>query len=270
MALKSPSAESTINGIAASEFPLIPEVKGGKSVTISSSGIKDIIAKVSIAAATDETRPVLAGVLFHFKDPDLKVAATDSYRLAELTVRFEKSSPEELKVVVPAKALAELGRVVDQGEVKLRTAENQVQFETEDVRLVSRLVEGEFPDYTQIIPKGSQTKASFLKEDFMNKVKIASLFSEEAGSSVRLHFTPPGKVEVAAEAAQVGDSHASLSAKVEGPENDVAFNGRYILDCLSAISDDKIIIETSGNTSPGLVRGDKGKDYLHVIMPLRV
>lgn len=270
LTLKSPSAESTMNGIVASEFPLIPEVRGGKSISISSSGVRDIISKVSFAAAQDETRPILSGVLFHFKDPELKVAATDSYRLAELTMRFEKSSPEELKVVVPAKALVELGRVIEGGEVKLRTAENQVQFETDAVRLVSRLVEGEFPDYKQIIPESAETRALLPREDFMSKVRIASLFSQEAGSSVRLTFAAPGKVEVAAETSQVGDSHASLSAKVTGPENTVAFNGRYLLDCLAAIDDQNVTFTTSGKLSAGLIRGEKSKDYLHVIMPLRV
>ena len=268
--IKSTAAQSTIQGIDASEFPLIPEVKDGKTVTVSAAGIKDIISKVSFAASTDETRPILSGVLFHFKDPELKVAATDSYRLAELTMRFEKKAPEELKVVVPAKALAELGRITDDQEVSVRTAENQVQFETEDVRLVSRLLEGEFPNYTQIIPQKLETKAVLPREDFINRIRIASLFSADAGMGVRLTFKAPGKVEVTAEAAQVGDSQASLSAKVDGPENTVSFNGRYLLDALGALSGDKVTLETSGKLSPCLVSGQGEKDYVCVIMPLRV
>lgn len=270
LSIKSTSASSTINGIPASEFPLIPEVGKGKSVTVSSSGIKDIISKVSFAASTDETRPILSGVLFHFKDPELKVAATDSYRLGELTMRFEKSAPEELKVVVPAKALGELGRVIESDEVKLRTAENQVQFETDDIRLVSRLLEGEYPDYAQIIPQKLDTKATLPREEFMNRVRIASLFSQEAGMGVKLEFSPPGKVELVAEAAQVGDSKASLSAKVEGPENSLSFNGRYLLDCLGAVADEQVVLETSGKLSPCLIRGADTKDYQYVLMPLRV
>lgn len=270
LTIKSTGATSTINGIPASEFPLIPEVTEGKELTVSSAGVKDIITKVSLAAATDETRPVLSGVLFHFKDPELKVAATDSYRLAELTMRFEKSAPEELKVVVPAKALIELGRVIEGNELIIRTAENQVQFETNDVRLVSRLLEGEFPNYQQIIPERLDTKALLPRQEFMNKIRMASLFSVDAGMGVRLSLTPPGKVEIVAEAAQVGDSHASLSAKVEGAESTVAFNARYLLDALGAVSDDNITLETSGKLSPCVVKGEKTPDYLYVIMPLRV
>lgn len=270
LSIKSTGASSTINGIPANEFPLIPEVVKGKTVTVSSSGIKDVISKVSFAASTDETRPILSGVLFHFKDPQLKLAATDSYRLAELTMRFEKSAPEELKVVVPAKALIELGRAVESEEVTLRTAENQVQFETENVRLVSRLLEGEFPNYRQIIPEKLETKAVLPRADIISKVRIASLFSQDAGSSVRLSFSAPGKVEVMAEAAQVGDSRSSLSAKVTGPENTVAFNGRYLLDSLGALTDDEVTLETSGKLSPCVIRGTQTKDYLCVIMPLRV
>lgn len=267
--IKSTGAQSTINGIPATEFPTIPEVPEGKSVTISSSGIKSIISKVSFAASVDETRPILSGVLFHFQEPTLKVAATDSYRLAELTMRFEKKATDELKVVVPAKALAELGRIVGDEEVSIRTAENQVQFETESVRLVSRLLEGEFPNYQQIIPDKLETKAVLPREDFMNKVRIASLFSQDAGLGVRLSFTAPGKVELAAETAQVGDSKASLPAKVSGPENTVAFNARYLLDCLAALDSEKVVVETSGKLSPCVVRAEKDKDYLYVIMPLR-
>lgn len=270
LVIKSTGAQSSMNIIEASEFPLIPEVKEGKSVTISSSGIKDIISKVSFAASSDETRPVLSGVLFHFQDPILKVAATDSYRLAELTMQFEKSAPEELKVVVPARALTELGRAISDEEVTIRTAENQVQFETENLRLVSRLLEGEYPAYQQIIPSKLETKAVIAREDFMNKARITSLFSQEAGLGIRLSFTPPGKVELAAQTAQVGDSHASLSATVDGPENDVTFNARYLLDCLGAISDKNVIVETSGKVNPCLVRGENDTQYRYVIMPLRV
>ncbi|HEY8108900.1 MAG TPA: DNA polymerase III subunit beta [Patescibacteria group bacterium] len=269
LVIKSTGAQSTINGIAASEFPVIPEVKDGKSVTVSAAGIKDIIQKVAIAAASDETRPILSGVLFHFKDPELKVAATDSYRLAELSMQFEKSAPEELKVVVPAKALAELGRIVETEEVTVRTAENQVQFETEHVRLVSRLLEGEFPKYDQIVPEKLTTKAVVKREELMGKIRIASLFSEDAGFGVRLSFVAPGKVEVAAETAQVGDSHSSLSGKVSGPENTVAFNARYLLDGLNAVGGETITVESDGKLNPCVVRG-KAKDYLYVVMPLRV
>lgn len=269
LVVKSTGAQSTINGIAASEFPLIPEVKDGKTVTVSSAGIKDIISKVGIAASTDETRPILSGVLFHFKNQELKVAATDSYRLAELSMRFEKAAADELKVVVPAKALAELGRVIEAEEVKIRTSENQVQFETDNVRLVSRLLEGAFPQYEQIIPAKLTTKAVIGREDLMSKIRIAALFSEDAGYGVGLSFTAPGKIEIAAEAAQVGDSHSSLSAKVTGPENKVAFNARYLLDALNAISDKSVTLETEGKLSPCVIRGEGAKDYLYVIMPLR-
>jgi DNA polymerase III subunit beta len=267
--IKSTGAQSKINGIVASEFPVIPEVKDGKSVAVSAAGIKDIIQKVAIAASADETRPILSGVLFHFKDPELKVAATDSYRLAELSMQFEKSAPEELKVVVPARALAELGRIVETEEVTIRTAENQVQFETEHVRLVSRLLEGEFPKYDQIIPEKLTTKANMKREELMSKIRIASLFSEDAGFGVKLTFSAPGKIEIVAETAQVGDSHSSLSGKVSGPENTVAFNARYLLDGLSAVGGETITIESDGKLNPCVVRG-KTKDYLYVVMPLRV
>ncbi len=268
--IKSTGASSSMNVIDASEFPLIPEVKDGKSISISSSGIKDIISKVAFAASGDETRPVLSGVLFHFQEPILRVAATDSYRLAELTMRFEKSAPEELKVTVPARALAELGRVIGDEEVTIRTAENQVQFETEQMRLVSRLLEGEYPPYQQIIPEKHETAAVLPREDFINKVRITSLFSQDAGLGIRVNFTPPGKVELVAQTAQVGDSQASLSAEVKGSGNEVTLNARYLLDVLTAVNDEKIVIETSGKLNPCLIRSDKDTQYRYVIMPLRV
>lgn len=269
LTLKSKGAESTINGIDAAEFPTIPEVTGGKSVTVSASGIKNIISKVAFAAALDETRPILSGVLFHFKDPKLSVAATDSYRLAELTMQFEKSKPEELKVVVPAKALAELGRITGEAEVTIRTADNQAQFETEDVRLVSRLLEGEYPDYQGIIPGKLETTAVVKREEFLSKVKAAALFSRDAGLGVWVAFTTSGKVEVAAEAAQVGDSHATLTGKVDGGEATVTLNARYLIDCLQALETDQVTLETSGKLSPCVVRGEGDAEYLYVIMPLR-
>jgi DNA polymerase-3 subunit beta len=269
LTITSKGAESKINGIDASEFPTIPEVGDGKSVTISSSGIKDIISKVAFAAALDETRPILSGVLFHFKDPKFSVAATDSYRLAELSMQFEKSNPEELKVVVPAKALTELGRIIGESEVSIKTADNQVQFETEDVRLISRLLEGEYPPYQQIIPGGSETKATVEREDFLAKVKTASLFSRDAGLGVRVAFGADGKIELASETAQVGDSHATMKGQVVGGDNTVTLNARYLIDCLSALDAKNVTLETSGATSPCVVKAENDDSYLYVIMPLR-
>lgn len=270
--LKSEHFKANIKGIEASEFPLIPEVK--KSVEIE-LGVKDLIAAVNktiIATALDESRPVLAGVYFFNKDKAVKVVATDSYRLAEQTINLVAKPAKDFGFIVPARTMAELGRILSDGgeKVKILPGENQVEFVLENTILISRLIEGAFPDYAQIIPKEAKTTVEMDTPAFHNAIKMASLFARESANNIKIKITAPDKVEVIATSNQVGDNISEVAGKVVGEGLEIAFNAKFILDCLAVVGSEKVTLELSSGMAPGLLRSHKDQNYLYVIMPLRI
>lgn len=270
--VKSGNYESRVNGLSAEEFPLIPKTKSKKSFSINSVDLKEAIGMVSFASAPDEARPVLAGVYFKLKKDKLTLAATDSYRLAEKIIKVKNErSDKDLEVVVPTRSLLELSRVIGDydGEVNVYLDENQIMFETDDFEFTSRLVEGKFPDYKQIIPTDVETKAIVDTNDFMGIVKVAALFSGEAVGSINLKFKAKGRVEAESSSSQFGDSSAGCEAEVSGKDMEMVFNSRYILDALLGMSGSKISLEVCGKLSPGIIRKEGDKSYVYVIMPLR-
>lgn len=270
--LKSDKYQAHIKGIESSEFPLIPEVKKEPQVVIKSKDLKDLISHVVFSAAIDETRPVLTGILLQIKDNKLKLVATDSYRLAEKTLNLEKKSKEDVNIIIPARTMNELSRILsqDDDQVTIKIGENQIHFSFSDTQLVSRLIEGSFPDYEQIIPKKSDTKTTIKVKDFANAIKMASFFARESANNIKLKISKGKNIEVIAISPQVGDNISTTSAKTEGKEIEIAFNAKFILDALNVIKEDEIIIETIDKSSPAIIKPLKDKSYIYLIMPLRV
>lgn len=272
LSLKSSRYDANIKGIEASEFPLIPEVKKEATIEISGNNLKETIDQVTFSAAIDETRPILTGVLLKAKDNQLKLVATDSYRLAEKTVHLEKKIAEEINVIIPQRTMHELSRIItsDEEKVEIRIGDNQIQFNFGDIQLVSRLLEGSFPDYEQIIPKKSETKTVLTVADFANSIKMASYFARESANNIKLKITAGQNMEVSAVSPQIGDNLSSVEAKITGKSVEIAFNAKFVLDVLSVIGCKEVVLETIDKTSPGVIRPVKEKDYLYLIMPLRV
>lgn len=269
--LKSGDFESHIKGLSADEFPLIPKIKESKNFTISARDLREIIGLVGFAAAIDETRPVLSGIYLNLTKDNLTLAATDSYRLAEKTVKVKNDQNKNIEVIIPAKSLIELSRLLgdNEGDVAVYLDNNQVMFETEDFEFISRLVEGKFPDYKNIIPAGYETKAAMVGSEFGKIIKVAALFSGEAVGSVTLEIKSKGKVEAKSSSSQVGDSSAACEAEVEGKDTEIVFNSRYILDVLNSVGSNKISLEVSGGLNAGVIHKDDDKNFVYVIMPLR-
>jgi DNA polymerase-3 subunit beta len=166
--------------------------------------------------------------------------------------------------------VAELARILQDGQkCKILPGENQVEFMMEDTILISRLIEGAFPEYSQIIPKENKTKVTVKTQEFNAALKMASLFAKESANNIKLKINVPSKIEILATSAHIGDNTSELSGKVEGESMEVAFNAKFILDCLQAISSDEITLELASGLAAGLMRG-KDANYLYVIMPLRV
>ncbi len=270
--LSSEHYKANINGIEASEFPLIPQVKKSVEIEIGSKELIGGINKTLIATALDESRPVLAGVYFFNKDQEMKVVATDSYRLAEQTITLVNKPEKDFRFIVPQRTIAELARILaNAGPVaKILPGENQVEFVMEDTILVSRLIEGAFPDYVQIIPKESKTTMEVATAEFNNAIKMASLFARESANNIKLKITAPDKIEVLATSSQIGDNLSTVGGKVTGDSIEVAFNAKFILDCLAVVGSEKVTLDLLSATAAGILRGNKEQHYLYVIMPLRI
>lgn len=271
--------EANIKGIDASEFPLIPTVEEGGQMMLDPDTLGEMIDQVTFAAATDESRPILTGVLARFEAGTITFAAADGFRLSVHTAEVDAGLNDSLSIIIPARALNELGRLLgdddEDVEVTVTEGRNQILFHLPDIDLVSQLIEGNFPDYNQIIPKSHNTRTILDVKPFLNAVKIASLFARDAANIVRLKIEPgselePGTLTVSATSAELGDNVSQLDANVEGEAVEVAFNAKYLLDVLNVIGTDQVALETSTASSPGVFKPVGGSDFVHVIMPMHI
>lgn len=270
--LQSERYTANIKGIEASEFPLIPAIKQADGLTVKAQDLKEAVTQTIFATAIDETRPVLTGVLLKIEEQAARLVATDSYRLAErVLILTGKHTP--LQVIVPARTLQEVARIMTDptAEIRIFVAENQILFIIGETELISRLIDGTFPDYEQIIPKQAQTTITLQRGAFAQVMKMASFFARESANNVALAATPGGEdVAVTAISPQIGDAVSRLPAKTTGEPVEIAFNAKFILDALAVFPTEEINLELSGKLAPGVLRMPKDSNYLYLIMPLRV
>jgi len=275
--------EANIKGIDATEFPDVPTVgaegETTATVKIEPELLREVISQVAFAAAGDESRPVLAGVLVSFGDSEFSMAATDGFRLSVRSTHLPVSAPQKIEVLVPARTLNEVGRLLAEEkqpvEITVTPNKSQVLFRMANIDLVSRLIEGSFPNYRHIIPQSFKTRSVLTTADFLNAARRASFFAREAANIVRLSVQPgeelvPGRISVTAASAEVGDNVNDIDAVVEGDGITIAFNARYLTEVLGAMTCQKIGLETNTPTNPGVLRPIDDDGYIHVIMPLQL
>lgn len=260
---------STINGMSADEFPALPQIESAHTLTIATNLLKTAISQTVLTASSDDTRPVLTGVLCHVHEGALYFAATDGYRLAER--RLVKTS-EDIKALIPASTLSDVARVVpdDCDEVTILIDEGQVRFRMNDIEVTSRLIEGNFPDYRQLIPKETEIHAKLSRTEFTRITKVASLFARESGGSITVATdTQKQVVSIHSIASQLGENTSEASADIDS-EGSVTLNSRYLIDALGCFDKDQIKFGFSGKLAPCVLSDlDGGGDYQHIIMPLR-
>ncbi len=270
--LKSDHYSATINGISAEEFPTIPQLPKQNVIKIKNELFTDALKKVIIAPANDETRPVLAGIYFQFKGKILTLAATDSFRLAEKKLEFDNET-EEKKFIVPSRTMTEVLRLMStfdpQRDVEVSSTENQIAFKIGDTEVVSRLIEGAFPNYSQIIPTTSKITIKAPYSDFISAVKMSALFAKNAANNIKI-TTKKDEISISSIATESGQAISKLGAEVSGGEVEIAFNARYILDVLQVNTGENVILELNDGASAGVIRSEKDNDYLYIVMPLRL
>jgi DNA polymerase-3 subunit beta len=281
LGLKCARFEARISGVDAKDFPPIPSIGDGIATKIEVDALRQGINQVVFAAATEESRPVLTGVDAQFEGDKLILAAADGFRLAVLKLPIKSKVASKTEIIIPARTMAELNRLIgDQEEpvdITLNPNKSQVLFRLKSVELVSQLVPGTFPNYSQLIPKSYNTRVIVNKDEFLRATKTASIFARDGSGIVRLVVTPgsesgPGKIAVSARSEEIGDDVGEIDATVEGDESKIAFNGRYLTDVLSVLKESQVALETTSPSSPGLIRpvGKDKDNYTHVVMPMFV
>jgi len=273
------SYSANLVGLPASEFPVVPSLKEEKTFSFSPEELLKGISQTIFAASQDEGRPVLTGVLFQLKDEDLILVATDGYRLSFRKMRAGKNLKEvkefQRGLIIPARVLGELEKIIGGSQQKeeislaITSSSNQIIFVTPEAEIVSRLIEGSFPEFEKIIPEKWETKVVLEKESFLRAVRTASIFARESANIVKFKIQG-SKFKISANAPQVGDNLIELETKQEGEENSIAFNSRFILDFLNSTQANEISFEMTTSLNPGIFRPVGDSSYFHIIMPVRV
>lgn len=290
LSLQSGGFSAEINGFLATEFPKTEKQKDSEisfEFEISEAIFNQSVAMSSFAAAADDGRPVLTGVLLQITKGGISLVATDGYRLSlkkleekEIKLKSSKTpEAEKIDLIVPAKSLQEVVRVLKDKsgkseeekflKVKIYDSGKLVGFESEDFEMHTRLIDGDFPNFERIIPDSFSTKVLLLFEEFYKAVKVASVFARESGSIVKLAFEGD-RLTVSANTAQVGSNKSTLNLKIEGEKNEIAYNCRYLLDMLNNLEAKELVFEMSNSTAPGVFKIADRSDFLHIIMPVRV
>jgi DNA polymerase-3 subunit beta len=279
LGLKCARFEARISGVDAKEFPPIPSVDEGIATKVEVEAFQQGINQVVFAAATEESRPVLTGVCAQFDGDSLTLAAADGFRLAVYKLPITAPFSQKTEVIVPARTLSELNRLMtDQEEtvdITLNPGKSQVLFRLKNIEMVSQLVQGTFPNYGQLIPQSYNTRVVVNVDEFLRATKTASIFARDGSGIVRLVITPggelaPGKLTVSARSEEIGDDVGEIDATVEGDEAKIAFNGKYLNDVLSVLQETQVSLETTNPSSPGLIRPVGNDNYTHVVMPMFV
>ncbi|MGH2455070.1 MAG: DNA polymerase III subunit beta [Candidatus Limnocylindria bacterium] len=267
-------SRSSIKGIDADEFPVVAAIGDAPATSVDARALREALGEVVFAAASDESRPILTGVLTRLAGDAMTLAAADNYRIAVRHLTTARPVSPEMTIVVPARSYAELMRILPDAEaaidITVTPNKSQVLFHVEGIDLVSRLIEGQFPNYEPVIPTSHSSRAVIDREAFLAGARRASIFARDSANIIKIEIGADGEgVAITAHAADVGDNADQLEAAVEGQATAIAFNARYLVDVLSNLGADEAALELSGPLAPGVIRGVGKEDYVHVIMPVR-
>ncbi len=257
-----------ILGLAEDEFPALPDFEDDNEYKMDQAVLKDALRKTSFAISTDETRYVLNGIFFSFKDNTVTLVATDGRRLAMVDHELEFPESQEVDVIVPTKAVHELMRLLgDEGEVRILIADNQIAFELNKNLLVSKLIEGNYPNFRQVIPSEAKERIILEREAFLSSTHRVSLLTSEKSNSLKIVFGKD-KIDIMANSPDIGEAKESLAVSYKGPEFSIAFNPEFLMAPLKHLDSDEIYLDLIDEMSPGVIKNNSS--FLYVLMPMRV
>jgi len=262
-----------IHGLGADEFPPMPKFKDDKKVSLPQETVKAMMKKTSFAVSTDESRYVLNGIFISLKDHKMTLVATDGRRLALVDEEVDMAEKSSGEFIVPAKAVGEMNRLLqDKGDVEIRFGENQASFALKDdkgfsVLLITKLIEGNYPNYKQVIPAETKERVPLVREEFLQALRRAEIMTSEKANSVKLTFGK-NNLAITANSPEVGEARESLAVNYKGKEMAIAFNPRYLIDPLAALTEDEVFFEMIDELSPGVLKING--PFLYVVMPMRL
>lgn len=274
LAITSKHSQTKIKGISADEFPLIPKIDKGNSLELDKDEFAKSLSQVVFAASTNISRPVLTGVLFKVHKDSLTIVATDSYRLSEKKIKLDKKQDKDLVSIIPSKTIAELVKILynieGEKKVELNISKDQVLFKIGNLEMISRLIEGVFPDYEKVIPPKSETSMKIKVNDFITAVRQVSLFVMETNHSIKLSVTNDGRLALLTDETQLGEVKTEIEVMIEGKNNQIALNAQYLLEFLNNCLDDTVMLILDNKLAPALLRPINNESFLHIIMPLKL
>lgn len=257
-----------ILGLPEEEFPPLPKFENSKVVTMRQKDLRDGLRKTAYAISTDETRYVLNGVLFSFKENKLTLVATDGRRLAMVDIELEFPRSHEADIIVPTKAVTELQRLLgDDGDVKISVGTGQIAFDLNNTLLVSKLIEGNYPNYKQVIPSEAKERVTLERETLLNSLRRVSLLASDKSNSIKLNFSK-NNIEITANTPEVGEARESLPVAYKGRDFSIAFNPEFLMAPLRNLTEDEIFFDLIDEMSPGVLKIQT--PFLYVLMPMRV
>ena len=267
-----------INGTPASDFPPVPTVESGVAGQIAPDVLTDAIKHVAIAAATEDSRPVLTGIKVEITGDDFTFAAADGFRLAVYKGKLLEPLPEDVDFIIPARALNEVSRLTggqtDPVEFTVTASKNQALFRLNNIEIVANLLQGTFPNYQQLVPDKYDTRATVNREEFIRATRAASIFAREGSNIVRLMVDggdeEDSKMMIQSKSEEVGENKGEVDAEIEGGEAKIAFSSKYLTEVLNALETNKVALETTTPSSPGVIKPVGNDNYVHVVMPIFV
>lgn len=272
------SYKATIKGFSKDDFPIIPQIKEGDEIELDGKIFSEGLNQIVSIPVLSQTRPEISGVYIFLGKNLIKMAATDSFRLAEKTINFENPLEKEYSLIIPQKTVYELLQILSdkKGKLKIYFSPNQIMFEISmvetkhpQVQIISRLIEGEYPNYQEIIPQKYEAQAILTKEEFLNQIKVASLFSGKI-NEVKIKTDPKaGVLEISSQNPELGENKSVISGKIKGEKQEISFNYKFLIDGLLNIKSSEVIFELNGEDGPAVLKPVGDESYLYVVMPIK-
>jgi DNA polymerase-3 subunit beta len=269
--VESDNYHTNIKGLSSEDFPLIPQVADEPFAKIDSQELRDALSETTWAAAVNETQPEISGIYMAFESDKLRIAATDRYRLAERTAQLLEAASGSKEVIVPARTINELNKILgtSKGEVLIYFSDSQVLFKFDETEIISRLIDGAYPDYRAIIPKEFKTQAILPREELIHALKATALFAPDT-NNIQLEVTPETGIKVSASSAAAGENEAKVASKISGAANNAIFNFRYLLDCLNNLTEANVVLKMISDATPAMIVPEKRDNYIYIVMPIKI
>ncbi len=272
--------KTTIKTQSGSDFPIIPKISKDNAIVIPVTEFKKAIGEVIFSCSNSESRPELSGVFMQIEKETIVLAATDSYRLAESKITISNNKTIDKKIIIPSKTLSEVARILslskeeetidDLNNIEIYTNESQLMFSYNNIDVVTRIIEGQYPDYKQIIPSSFISKAIVNKSQLIKAIKTSSLFAKNGIYDIKLDFsTVNNEIVVNSSSVQIGENNSKVSAQISGEDSSIILNYRYLIDGLQNIGSEKVEIQIGDSNSPCLIKPAEENSYLYIIMPIR-